>query len=57
MPARPPAFTGLCVDVDRVRADNDARADAQRKAGLIIRSGREWQARMGCWACPCTTSA
>jgi len=35
------AFTGLCVDVDRVRTDNEARVDAQRKAGLIIRVGCE----------------
>jgi hypothetical protein len=35
------AFTGLKVHVDRVRRDNEARPDAQRKAGLIIRSGRE----------------
>lgn len=35
------AFTGLKVDVDRIRRDNEAKADAQRKAGLIIRSGRE----------------
>ncbi len=34
------AFTGLQVDIDRVRADNDARTDVQRKAGLIINSGR-----------------
>lgn len=33
-------FTGLQVDVDRVRADNDARTDVQRKAGLIINMGR-----------------
>ncbi|GLI70697.1 hypothetical protein VaNZ11_015638 [Volvox africanus] len=33
------AFTGLRVDVDRVRADNEARTDATRKAGLIIYDG------------------
>ncbi|GIL60007.1 hypothetical protein Vafri_14647 [Volvox africanus] len=33
------AFTGLRVDVDRVRADNEARMDATRKAGLIIYDG------------------
>lgn len=33
------AFTGLQVDVDRIRADNEARVDAPRKAGLIVNSG------------------
>ena len=36
------AFTGLQVDVDRVRSDNDLRSgggDVQRKGGLIIYSG------------------
>ncbi|GIL82495.1 hypothetical protein Vretimale_11934 [Volvox reticuliferus] len=33
------AFTGLRVDVDRVRVDNEARTDATRKAGLIIYDG------------------
>ncbi|KAF8059674.1 hypothetical protein HT031_005082 [Scenedesmus sp. PABB004] len=33
------AFSGLRVDVDRVRADNDAKADAVRKNGLVIWSG------------------
>ena len=36
------AFTGLCLDVDRIRAENEARADAPRKSGLIIYDGREW---------------
>jgi hypothetical protein len=36
-----PAFSGLQVDIDRVRADNEAKVDEQRKAGLIIWSGRE----------------
>ncbi|GLC35084.1 hypothetical protein PLESTB_000552300 [Pleodorina starrii] len=44
------AFTGLRVDVDRVRADNEARTDATRKAGLIIYDGpnltREMKAEM-----------
>lgn len=35
------AYTGLHVDVDRIRADNESRTDAQRKSGLIIWSGRE----------------
>ena len=35
------AYTGLRVDIDRVRQDNDARDDVERKAGLIIWSGRE----------------
>jgi hypothetical protein len=35
------AYTGLRVDIDRVRQDNDAREDVERKAGLIIWSGRE----------------
>ena len=35
------AFTGLHVDVDKVRADNEARQgpDVVRKGGLIINSG------------------
>lgn len=33
------AFTGLRVDLDRIRADNEARVDAPRKAGLIVNSG------------------
>lgn len=34
------AYTGLRVDVDRIRQDNEARVDAQRKSGLIIYNGR-----------------
>lgn len=34
------AYTGLQVDIDRIRADNEARTDAPRKAGLIINTGR-----------------
>lgn len=34
-----PAFTGLQLDVDRVRADNLQRTDVQRKGGLIIYGG------------------
>lgn len=37
------AFTGLRLDVDRIRAENEARTDAPRKSGLIIYDGREWQ--------------
>ncbi|KAG2439105.1 hypothetical protein HYH02_006627 [Chlamydomonas schloesseri] len=33
------AYTGLKVDVDRIRIDNEARTDATRKAGLIINDG------------------
>lgn len=33
------AYTGLRVDVDRIRTDNEARTDATRKAGLIIYDG------------------
>ncbi|GFR45105.1 hypothetical protein Agub_g6482 [Astrephomene gubernaculifera] len=33
------AYTGLQVDVDRIRADNEARTEATRKAGLIIYDG------------------
>lgn len=29
------------MDVDRIRADNEARVDAERKGGLIINTGRE----------------
>lgn len=35
----PPAFTGLQLDVDRVRADNLQRTNVQRKGGLIIYGG------------------
>ncbi len=34
-----PAYTGLKVDIDRIRADNLQKVDVQRKSGLIIRSG------------------
>lgn len=34
------AYTGLRVDVDRIRQDNEGRLDAQRKSGLIINDGR-----------------
>ena len=34
-----PAFTGLKVDIDRVRLDNEQRTDVQRKSGLLIYSG------------------
>eukprot|EP00963_Diacronema_lutheri_P014231 scaffold2858_cov659-Pavlova_lutheri.AAC.202 len=33
------AYTGLCVDVDRIREDNLAKKDVDRKAGLVIYSG------------------
>eukprot|EP00775_Hariotina_reticulata_P010199 gene10199-10360_t len=33
------AFSGLKVDVDKIRADNEAKTDALRKNGLIIWSG------------------
>ncbi|PNW76495.1 hypothetical protein CHLRE_11g467637v5 [Chlamydomonas reinhardtii] len=33
------AYTGLKVDVDRIRVDNETRTDATRKAGLIINDG------------------
>lgn len=36
------AYTGLQVDVDRIRADNERLAGAERKNGLVINSGREW---------------
>ena len=32
--------TGLQVDIDRIREDNEHRTDVERKAGLIIWSGR-----------------
>ena len=35
------AYTGLQVDIDRIRADNDKLVDAERKNGLVINSGRE----------------
>ena len=37
----PAAYTGLQVDIDRIRADNSEITDAERKGGLIINSGRE----------------
>ena len=33
------AFTGLQVDIDRIRIDNNGRQDVQRKGGLIIYDG------------------
>lgn len=36
----PPAYTGLHVDVDRIRAENEAKTEVERKGGLIIWSGR-----------------
>ena len=46
------AYTGLRVDIDRIRADNVARCNVERKNGLLINSGpnptpamrRRWQA-------------
>ena len=35
------AYTGLQVDIDRIRSDNAERTDVERKSGLIIWSGRE----------------
>lgn len=35
------AFTGLRLDLDAVRADNEGRRDAPRKSGLVIHDGRE----------------
>lgn len=35
------AYTGLTVDIDRIRLENNARTGVERKAGLIIWSGRE----------------
>lgn len=35
------AYTGLQVDIDRIRADNTERTDVERKSGLIIWSGRK----------------
>ncbi len=39
------AYTGLQVDVDRIRGDNEQKKDVERKCGLIIWSGRESQLR------------
>ena len=36
------AYTGLQVDIDAIRADNDKLVDAERKNGLVINSGREF---------------
>ena len=35
------AYTGLQVDIDRIRLDNAERTDVERKSGLIIWSGRK----------------
>ena len=32
------AYTGLCVDLDRIRKDNDKK-EGERKGGLLINSG------------------
>ena len=42
----PAGCTGLLVDIDRIREDNERRTDVERKAGLIIWSGREWPLTM-----------
>jgi len=34
------AYTGLQVDIDRIRSDNNEKSDVERKSGLIIRSGK-----------------
>ena len=39
------AYTGLQVDIDAIRADNDKLVDAERKNGLVINSGREFRGR------------
>ncbi len=36
------------MDIDRVRADNAAVTDAERKGGLIINSGREHTEYVAC---------
>ena len=47
------AFSGLRVDIDRIRADNAAKTDAKRKSGLIIWSGGEEQQLAARWlGCP-----
>jgi len=38
--ARIAAYTGLQVDIDRIRSDNNEKSDVERKSGLIIRSGK-----------------
>jgi hypothetical protein len=51
------AYTGLQVDIDRIRADNDKLTDAERKNGLVINSGREsgmpWRWMLGNEHHPC----
>ena len=37
------AYTGLQVDIDRIRADNADRTDVERKSGLIIWAGRKYK--------------
>lgn len=46
------AYTGLQVDIDRIRADNDALVAAERKNGLVIYSGRELRMAAGAAARP-----
>ena len=41
------AYTGLQVDIDRIRADNEKLVEAERKNGLVIYSGREQQCPAG----------
>ena len=47
------------MDIDRIREDNERRTDVERKAGLIIWSGREWPSTKpalvlnGATACVC----
>lgn len=51
------AYTGLQVDIDRIRADNDKLVDAERKNGLVINSGREWRRAESCSGCSSTAGA
>lgn len=46
------AYTGLQVDVDRIRQDNEARDDVERKQGLVVHCGRE-QGHACCLATVC----
>ena len=49
----PAAYTGLQVDIDRIRTDNELKTQAERKGGLIIWSGRKsqvaWEPRPHKW--------
>eukprot|EP00958_Prasinococcus_capsulatus_P026724 scaffold4990_cov387-Prasinococcus_capsulatus_cf.AAC.6 len=40
------ALTGLSLDIDKIRADNNAKTDALRKNNLVINTGRKCTGRL-----------